>query len=582
MGSFFFFFSASTSYSKLSNGLIYGDNFTSDNWSGIKFNTVENLALFPFGSLPTPLVAPTTGEDRCGRNPVAFLESGELNIFYDGPSQPPGGPFYTHRATSTDGGKTITREGKFAVGEAKGTGGVWNGVALGWVEKRGSTYYWNRVILSGATVAGYTDLWDQPYFGDVWSSDSLEGEWTYVRQMENVPSSWAAVSSLPGSVIKVGEVYYLIHQGHSGNGLWRVGYSSSLSPTGPWDLGTEFLNQTILGDSRLPENPKMFYHPTLNKYVLLTNLITPTGSHTDQNAIQIADDITDFGSGSLRRIQRLCPADAVNAIGVVCHIGKPDQGVVIGVNGGIPVVYDADGSFQSPGWHYIRNIRCAILEPSTHALRYEGGTPGINEYTFKSETNGNFIAEFGVEFAANTINTNVAFVYRCDGTSNNCYRLVVRNGGEKLLIDKFIDGGYFTVSSSSATLGTIGNFIHRIKLVVNGTSHKAYLDSELQIDTTDTSRTTGTHIGFAAMNANNAMIRKFHMRNSDNVIVSGLTPGLAATLYAEGKMFVVSANANSEGVATLTTSHYPHEGIEYGGNYITPTGGVYGGDEYRL
>jgi hypothetical protein len=66
-----------------------------------------------------------------------------------------------------------------------------------------------------------------------------------------------------------------------------------------------------LGDGRVPENPKAFYHSILAKYVCLHNIIASGYLTTDQNAIQISSSVSDWSSASLRRFQKVCDMDAI-------------------------------------------------------------------------------------------------------------------------------------------------------------------------------------------------------------------------------------------------------------------------------
>ena len=72
--------------------------------------------------------------------------------------------------------------------------------------------------------------------------------------MDVYPATWATTDTLPGGVIKVGSVYYMFLEAHSGDYQWEIGIGTSNDPYGPWTLVSPgILNRTILGDGRDPE-----------------------------------------------------------------------------------------------------------------------------------------------------------------------------------------------------------------------------------------------------------------------------------------------------------------------------------------
>ena len=563
---------------RTSSGLIFKTDFESiDDWTNDgTFSKISDDALISFDPIPLYFNNPVGGS----REVTLFKEGSKLTLVYDVAVKDVS-VVVPHYSESTDGGKTWVAKGILGPGYSKGGGGTWVGVAGGYTTKIDGKYYTYRVCADtvGSAPNDFV-IWDN-YVGEVWSADTIDGVWTFKDQTDTFANTWAHKLTLPGNVIKVGSTYYLTVQGYTSGTVPAAGFYTSTTPYGPWTLvPTTVLTTAILGDSRWCENPKVFFHPTLNKYVFLTNTYIVANAYPDFNYVQISDNIDDWVGVSLRRYQSsYLDMDAITnkPIGVPTQVVNSDNEVVIGNNNFIPMIYDCEGTAYTPGYHYGRKGKIVLLEPSRNTIRFDGSASGAIR---KIQSNTDFVVEFGVQFDSYTASELVGFIFRSDGSGDNEYILQVQNGGDKLKLIKKVAGTPTTIETGIASQVIYGEMINRIKVVCSGTSIKAYSNGQLQIDSTDAAFSTGTHIGFAGGGGANTDIRLLQIRGSDTVTITGLPEGTEVELIADGGICAASTIANSSGIASFVLSHWPMESYTINGVNYPITDGIYGGDSY--
>lgn len=571
--------------SRTSSGLIYEDDFTTlSGWTnGGIWSSVTAPRFVCFGKLPTTILGPTatgTAEDDGVREPQLYIENDAWYLLYDAGDGSTGWRQFV--ASSTDRGRTWTRHGAVDAGLSDGSGGNYAAVATGWLEKRGGVYYLHRVTAASTFVSPNVGLPAGPYGWDTWQAPSPLGPWTFVNKTPAPAGTWASGDYLPGSVVKINDTYHAFIQGAAPGAHYTVGVATSSSPTGPWALqGDNFWSQSRFG-GRDPENIKVFWHPGIERWVALLNMIATAGTYTDRNMVAVSTSPSDWSTASTEYTQGIGPIDGSgNAIGLAAHFTGPDGELIYDADtGNVPIVYDASPQRYSPGWHLGRSIHGAVLEPSpAKALYNDAGQVNIN--ITRSLAHGDFEGEFVVKFNNDTINTNVGFWFRQDGSGNG-YRLVVRNN-EPLLLQKVVAGSLSLVVNASGNNGGGGGSDTRIRVRVVGSSIKAWMNGQLQVDTTDTSHASGTHIAFSGFAAN-AEVRKLSIRTATtDVTLGGVTPGSEVVLRSWGGLPVATATANGSGVATFAgLTHGPHTGFEVGGTDHNPDGGIWPGDAYTL
>ena len=569
---------------KTASGLIFKTDFESiDDWTNDgTFSKVADDALIAFDYLPNSFLRTIGGDDQYGiRQASTFFEKGILYLFYDGGNPTDG--WFTKWASSNNYGKTWTKLSVFGPGSTKGTGGNWTATAMGWLWKDNNTYYLYRFVTPDTTHSPdpYLKLYGYPAYTELWKATSLVGPWTYINEIDNFPASFASLNVFPGSVIKVGSTYYMFVQGMTtvgGGSDYKDGFATASSQEGNWTINiTPISSADILGDTRMPENPKVFYHPTLGKYVCLINTISPTPhlNGPDQDTIQISSNITDWSSSSLRRLNNISVMDGGNELGVISPVQTPDGGVLMGKNGFVVTMYDHDGQRYDPSYHEWRTASFKLLEPSRNALRFDGSVLGK---IYKAQVNTDGIYEFAVQYNASTNDTTVCFAYRSDHAGNE-YIVSVHNGTDKLTFLKNVNGSLTTLQTATATQLPILQMLNRIKIVVSSTSHKVYLNGQLQINVTDSTFVSGTHIGFWGLNIASD-IRLLSVRSSDNVTISALPAGTEVVLKADGGIVAATALAQSNGIATFTLNHWPMESLYFNGRNYPINGGVWGGDVF--
>lgn len=564
------------SLTRTASGLILSEDFASlASWSvaGAWISAADpSLVVFDPSNVGGLTGPPDAAEIFGCRQGTVFVEGGTWYDVHDGWDGTT--PIIQRLATSTDQGLTWTKQSGSLVGTANGSGGNWSGLATGWIAKWGSTYYLYRVIQSGG--GSFPLNASGPYFGDIWTASSLStsATWTFVRQLPLPASTWASGEHLPGSVLHDGSTYHLYAQGSSGGGIYVIGRSSATDPGGPWTLDSTVIADTIrLGASRHPENPKGFYHAGLGRYCILSNLIQPDGSATDQNLLLLSTAPDDWSAATMHRIQHTSPLDSPGAVGVMTHFTGPDGALIVEADGSMPVVFDGLGT-SAPGYHLGRTIRYAVLEPSATCARYSDNN--TNRMT-RTVAHTDIVAEFACEFRSIDAGAGLlAFEFRRQD-SVNYYRLVLTPGAG-MRLDKVVAGTPTTIQTAiSSTQTAYAGVVHRVRLVASGTAIDAYLNGEHQIGTTDATYSSGVSVGLLAANLDGD-IRRFHLRTSQTVTIANLGSGTPVTIRGAGGVPLVAGS----GSAITPVPHSPAVSIQVGTQTFTPPGGVWGGDVYQL
>lgn len=571
--------------SKSFNGLLFRDSFADlSGWTqsgGTGWSTATDPAVVVFDPSKIDALNPTVefGDFGCVRQPEMYVEDGVWYLMYDSYDLVTGGRQYI--AVSRDRGLTWRRTGPTSEKATKVAGGSWMGVASGWIEKRGATYYKHRVICAGTFGWPNVMLGGGPYYWDVWKADDILGEWEPVRQINPEAGSAFSAEELPGTVVFDGTKYHAFIQGNNGATSYKIGRTESTEPDGSFAI----VGSTLMGSdkpgffSRPPENPRVFYSSTLGRWAMMVNLIATDSTHTDANAVVISSSLTDWSASVAMITQRLTPIDNDNthAIGVGCHWTGPDGALIEGIGGKVPFTFDNKPTrYFSYGSHQGRSASYAVMEPSPFCVKVNVVVDNTNRLSRAIE-HSDFSAEYALKFGNGVGGTQVGFWFRQDGSGNG-YRLTATNGGT-LLLQKTVAGTTTTVATGSGSQVTGSYWIARIKVSAIGTNIRAWLDGELQINATDAAFSSGSYIQFSAKNAV-ADVRLFSMRSSDSVTISGMAPGSSAIVRGAGGIPFSSAVANDDGQATATLPHWPHDEIEING--VSYNGEIWGGDTFSV
>jgi hypothetical protein len=567
------------SFSKSTNGLIYQTGFSSiSDWtSNAKFSSHSELTFTSFQYLPYFINFPPVG-----REASIFVDGSIWYLLFDSNKesvrQASGNDYFNYiecaYAISNDRGLSWKLMGTLGPGDDNGAGGpTTNGYAMGWLAKYDSKYYLYRVLLGGPNGR-------PPYNGDIWSASAIGGPWTFEYALPKTPATNTAAENLPGSILKEGSTYHHFVQGSSSTGVYKIVRMHGSNPDGPFTLDNTIIFEPEFVSAETPENEKVFKYGS--QFIMLFN--SYDSQRAKRNYVAVSNAVDNWSGATWKRIHTECPAD--NQInlgnGVVTHVYNQDNLAVVGQNGFLVAVYDGDGMQSSlPGltdYAWFRSIKTCLLEPSTHALRYTGNDASQN-FVFKSLTNTNFIAEFTVEFNSLVSDTVVSFWFRNDGTSNNGYRVAFRGNNQTALLQKCISGSYTLISVGTGSQRCDLKMANRCKVIAFGHSIKVYVNGELQIDTTDASFSTGTHIALEGQGAVTADIRSFSLRTSNTVTFRGLQPGINTVLRSDCKIPVGQQYANGSGEVTYTLDHWPMETLEVEGDGDnTPVNGIWGGD----
>lgn len=557
-------------------GLLYASEPTWAGWTGAAEWAVTSAPYFVCHPTGRTIIGPTgsgAGSEQDGvREGRLYSESGVWWMLYDSGDGIAG--WIQHLASSTDRGLTWTRHGAQAAGYTRISSGVpWLSCFTGWVSKWGSTYYLFRGLASSLFGAPNTGLPAPGYHWDSWTGTSIDAVTT---PSPNVPvAGYYTDGAETGSQVKIGSTYWTCLD--TGSACYVV---SSPAPDGPFDFPAKVAvcDSTTTGfGARGPENLRIFYSATLGKYVALVNLIG--GGSTDASAAGISASLTDWSAASWAITQQTSSpgGDYVHAVGVASPVNGPDETLVEGAGGEVPVVFDGDAREIDPGWHLGRSIKGAVLEPVTAVLRCSQ----VNSSTFritKAVAHKNTVLEAAYKLTTGNASTVVTFEYRSDSGGNNCYRFVVTTTGCRL--DKVVAGTPTTLATGSGR-GFQGDLISRCRAVIVGLRHRLYFDGQALIDFTEPALSSpiasGTNVGVASKQADIDLLQ-VRVYVEDTIRCGGVTPGGTTVLRTYGGLPVATAVADATGWASFAPTHWPHDAVEIAGADYTASHVLYGGD----
>jgi hypothetical protein len=557
------------------SGLLLRDDFSSANGAaGASYSRVSDPTRVAFDRHPTPIISTSgAGIDFQGcRDAQWFMEPGQpWRIIYVSGTGASG--WEQILAESSDRGQTWSKSQLPMHKQKTGTpaDGNYGGIGVGWIEKRGGTYYEHR-----GTAAGHSGgVLTSPYYGDLWTTTDWIN-WTFVLSYGPL-TVWATANAYPGSVYLDGSTYRLFIGGDTDNINRSVGYQTSTSPSGAFTLNTTPQVTGALWDAqgRTVENPKVIYDSWINRYLMLVNLVDPSNSFADRNGIVLSSSVSDWSGAKAYYIQDyMRPCDSnYSPIGMATPIMSAEGIPVIdGATGFMPTLFDADPTDAN---HIGRKLFTNVLEPALYRLHFSGTTRESYPWTL-SHTDVH--AEFEVDFAALATGADVSFEYRSNGTAGYRMRIRADAAGPRLQLQK-MDGTI--IFSNTTNLTIIPGLMHRIRVSCVGTSHKAYLDGELDINVTDSTYSSGSQVALSATNCT-ADIRLFHARTSDTITVRGLAAAQSITIRAAGGLPVASVTANGSGIATFAYGHWPLSMVSGTVDAQTTDFLLWGGDDVTL
>lgn len=505
-----------------------------------------------------------------------FVEGTTWTLLYDAGDDTHGWLQFT--ATSTDGGLTWTKNGAQSIGYSDGSSGTYDATATGWIEKRGGTYYLYRVTANSVyTAPTGQGLPKGPYQGDIWTASALGGTWTFLRTLP-VATGLDDSQNLTGSVVLDGTIYHHFSDCDM-NGVSGVIRFSFTTIGGSWTQTAEQIFGSALSDGRRVENPKVFYHAGLSRWCMLLNLINSSGQ-ADQTGVALSASLTDWSAATLRHIQHASPIDSPNAVGVITHVTGPDGALVQDEAGRIPAIYDGLPRGNSgAGWHLGRSLRYVVLEPAAACACYTDVTT-MPRRIVRTISHGNCVVEFACEFR--TIDATagaLALEFRRQNNSNY-YRLVLTPGAG-MRLDKVVAGSVTLLQSALlSTEKAVVNLVHRVRVQFSGTTIQAWLNGEEQINTTDSTYSSGGSVAIQATDLDGD-VRLLSLRTAQTVTVTGVPSGSTLTLRGAGG-FPVATATSSGGTITLTAPHYPQSTLDIGGVPYKPADGIWGGDAYTV
>jgi len=315
--------------------------------------------------------------------------------------------------------------------------------------------------------------------------------------------------------------------------------------------------------SRQTENPKVFYYSAFSKWVLLTNMIEPGGQFTDYNCLLLSATSTGFTfplSDEPAYFQTLYYPNTSNAkaLGCASHLIGPD-GLLIEENGFVPIVWDADPTQESPGWHIFRKGRIGYLEPWTTSLSYSNLT-GTPHQARKTLSHTDIVAEYVVRFTNYPGGTSyTGFQFRSNGTAGYELRVRATSGANWLALHKM--DGTLIQNGTATHAGTLLGVDMTVQISCIGTTITASIGGEQQISVTDSTYASGTEIGMVGCNiaADTWLVRAY---SSNTVTINGLPSSTGANIRGPAGIPWDQDTIDNLGVLTYDSNHYPLSGVE--------------------
>lgn len=380
-------------------------------------------------SVSFPGIAATS--DAMGVREGIILSDGDTwYMLYDAGNDIPATSGYVwrmHMATSTDQGRSWTRLGPLSIVFAKTNtpaDGDWASRACGYMERRGSTYYLHTIYTPNLATS---EIPAPPYFTDVWSASSPLGPWTYLTRPELTAGSsgeFDDVYAYGTCIVEDGGTFHLFYGGQSGIAN-NVGIATGPSAHGPWTKVAHpdgIIDLDIAGD---PENLKVFWDATIERWVMMANQIEG-GVKTTINTLFISESLTDWSAAKRYDVQFNRPIDSSddNVIGVPAPLYEAEGLPIFGVNGEVPFTYDGDSPDMSSGGHHDRKIKFSYLQPCPTSLHYPTQDAVLRRMS-RSLNHNDFVAEYEIDASDGNDYAQVLFHFRMDGINGSAgYRLV--------------------------------------------------------------------------------------------------------------------------------------------------------------
>jgi len=579
-------------------GLIFKDDFTDiSKWSpDPEWTQVEDPTMVVFDRSPyialeggrfsfnhhrysfASGVSETTDSSGVRESSLLIDDDGTWYLYHDGGdgSQPWRGQV----SESKDKGLTWKKYGDMGLGLNKYTspGTTPNGTHAAtsscFTMKKDGIYYFYRF------VAGNQDggIPVSPYTCEVFSSTSPTSGWSWLRQatFTSTDSGINNTDSIGNSIIYYNGKYHLFGSDRNLSEYY-IGRHTSDFIEGPWTrvIGSELPN-TIKGQ---PENPRVFFSPFLNKWVMFVNQVLGTSPflHTDRSSIFITSNPLDWSAATRLDVQHKCISDGLLAIGL------PAQCLTVGLGyhseqNYIPFTYDTDPTDASK--HNGRKLRWSLLEPSKSSIKCSAASSPNFRKAVKIIDHNDFTAEFIIKY--NGVHSG-GLGFRTQINEDN-YRIIVEGGG-KLILQKSLSGTYNDlVLGSGVQLSQTNYFTNRLRINCVGNNIKGWLNGELQINYTDTSSPflTGESISLVSNGA--IEIRNLHLRKGNNVTINGLVAGDKVTLRGIGGYPIAQKQASGSSLVfgeVDNLNHFPVGEIDLNGvNVVKKI--MWGGDVFTM
>jgi len=583
---------------KTTNGLIFLDDFTDSTlwtadaeWTQVNEPTMVVFNRSPYLALKGGQYAEETYSYNAGvpndtdisgtrESSILIDDDGTWYMYYDG-----GNGTTSWRgqcAKSTDRGRSWKKYGDMGLGFNKYTSvgttpsGVHPATSNCLVVKEGATYYFFRFVAGsvfGDNVPG------SPYSTEVFTSNSPTEGWVWRGVVSVVGSDVTGSNNKDSNVTSIiyynGKYHAYSSDVRASNQEYNIGRYTADYLEGPWTR----INGTLLPSAinGKPENPRVFFNTTINKWVLNVNQVSDDGTKTDKNSIYTSDNPLDWSNAIRHDVQFISISDGLRAIGLPATMLRKNLETEI-TKGYVPFTYDAEP--LPAGNHNSRKLFYSTLEPSIAAFKCSGSSFPSFKKAVRTVSHSDFIAEFTIKHNG----TNEGGLFFRTQSNGDGYRITSKPGSF-LKLEKYTSGVFTTLSSGGGKYQCKGGyFVNRIKISCVGNVIKAYLNGEFQINYTDNSSPYTNGVSVALVANSSVDIRRLHFRNNNNIIINNLTDKDVVVIRGVGGYVLAEKQANGSSLTfgeSDSITHYPVGEIELNG-VVIHRDLIWGGDIYNV
>lgn len=234
----------------------------------------------------------------------------------------------------------------------------------------------------------------------------------------------------------------------------------------------------------------------------------------------------------------------------------------------------ADSTYSAAGYIGFRNGGSGSSSRVAENYLIQSAGAATEAAMTRSVTHADFVADTSFVYTTVSSSPFASFNYKTQASGDG-YRVIITTGGSCRL-QKVVSGTPTLLGSALGSLVTQANFIHRLRVVVTGTTHQVYLDGELQVNLTDSTYSSGVKVGFSAVGVD-VRFAYLKMTKGPTVTINGLSNGQSLCVRGSGDI-PLSSQTISGTSATYSAASQNIKAIDVNSKQLTTIGKIVGGD----